>query len=80
MIILPIFYSYTHSNQNNMLESIDLNDSFTLMHNDNIGVCSTCQFQFVRDEKDKHSRNYFTCEQCRKTYLIRACCNSCCIC
>ena len=68
------------SNQNNMLDSIDLNDSVTLMHNDNIAVCITCNFQFVRDEKDKGSRNYFTCDQCRKTYLARTCCNSCSIC
>lgn len=65
--------------QNNMLDSIDLNDSVTLMHNNNIAICTTCNFQFIRDEKYKGSRNYYTCEQCRKNYLLRACCQSCCI-
>lgn len=74
-IINPI-----NSNANNsMLESIDLNNSINSNHNENIAICTTCNFQFVRDEKDKGSRNYFTCEQCRKNYLLRACCQSCCI-
>lgn len=64
-------------NSNNILQPITLNTS---NHNNNIAICTICNFQFVRDEKDKGSRNYYTCDQCRKNYLLRACCQSCCIC